>query len=100
MSPWNAFKYWTSFYSNKNEPFINEEFDKVFNAANFADDRFDEGVRLKEVAEMERLLIEPANVIPVTQDIYKYLKADRLQLSTNGYVNRIGFAWDYSKIIE
>ena len=42
----------------------------------------------------------PANVIPVTQDIYKYLKADRLQLSTNGYVNRIGFAWDYSKIIE
>ena len=76
-------KYWTSFFSNKNEPFINEEFDKVFNAANFADDRFDEGVRLKEVAEMERLLIEPANVIPVTQDIYKYLKADRLQLSTN-----------------
>ena len=100
LAPWNAFKYWTSFYSNKNEPFINEEFDKVFNAANFADDRFDEGVRLKEVAEMERLLIEPANVIPVTQDIYKYLKADRLQLSTNGYVNRIGFAWDYSKIIE
>ena len=100
LAPWNAFKYWTSFYSNKNEPFINEEFDKVFNAANFADDRFDEGVRLKEVAEMERLLIEPANVIPVTQDIYKYLKADRLQLSTNGYVNRIGFAWDYSKIVE
>ncbi len=100
LAPWNAFKYWTSFYSNKNEPFISEEFDTVFNAANFAEDRFDEGVRLKEVAEMERMLIEPANIIPVTQDIYKYLKSDRLQLSTKGWVNRIGFAWDYSKIAE
>ncbi len=89
-----------SFYSNKNEPFINEEFDKVFNAANFADDRFDEGVRLKEVAEMERLLIEPANVIPVTQDIYKYLKADRLQLSTNGYVKPDRLCLGLFKIIE
>ena len=33
LSPWNSFKYWTSYYSNKNEPYLNEEFDKVFAGA-------------------------------------------------------------------
>ena len=100
LSPWNSFKYWTSYYSNKNEPYLNEEFDKVFNEANFGENRFDDGVRVKDVAEMERLLIEPAIVVPETQDIYKYLKSDRLQLSMKNWANRIGFAWDYSKIVE
>ena len=100
LSPWNSFKYWTSYYSNKNEPYLNEEFDKVFNEANFGENRFDDGVRVKDVAEMERLLIEPAIVVPETQDIYKYLKSDRLQLSMKNWANRIGFAWDYSKVVE
>ena len=43
LSPWNSFKYWTSYYSNKNEPYLNEEFDKVFNEANFGENRFDDG---------------------------------------------------------
>lgn len=55
---------------------------------------------MKDVAEMERLLVEPAIVVPETQDIYKYLKSDRLQLSMKNWANRIGFAWDYSKVVE
>lgn len=100
LMPWNAFKYWTTYYSNKNEPYFSEEFDKVFDAANFGPDRFEDGVRLKEVAEMERLLLEPANIIPATQDIVKYLKSDRVQLTMKNWANRVGYGWDYAKIVE
>ena len=54
LMPWNAFKYWTTYYSAKNEPYLSEDFDKVFDDANFGEDRFEDGVRLKEVAEMEK----------------------------------------------
>lgn len=100
LMPWNAFKYWTTYYSAKNEPYFSEEFDKVFDDANFGENRFEEGVRLKEVAEMERMLVEPAIIIPVSQNIYKYLKSDRLQLTMKNWANRVEYGWDYAKIIE
>lgn len=100
LMPWNAFKYWTTYYSNKNEPYFSEEFDNVFKEANFGENRFEEGVRLKDVAEMERLLLEPAIIIPVTQDIYKYLKSDRLELTMKNWANRVEYGWDYAKIVE
>ena len=80
--------------------FISEEFDKIFDDANSGADRFDEGVRLKEVAEMERLLVDDAIIIPVTQNTYKYLKSDRLQLTMKNWANRVGYGWDYAKIVE
>ena len=100
LMPWNAFKYWTTYYSAKNEPYLSEEFDKVFEDANFGADRFEDGVRLKEVAEMERMLIEPAVIIPVTESIDKYLKADRLELTMKNWANRVEWGWDYAKIVE
>ena len=100
LMPWNAFKYWTTYYSAKNEPFYSEEFDTVFDDANFGADRFEEGVRLNEVAEMEKMLIEPAIIIPVTQNEYKYLKSDRLELTMKNWANRVGYGWDYAKIVE
>jgi len=100
LMPWNAFKYWTTYYSAKNEPFLSEEFDNVFNAANFGEDRFEDGVRLKEVAEMEQMLIEPAIIIPVTESLDKYLKADRIELTMKNWANRVEWGWDYSKIVE
>lgn len=49
---------------------------------------------------MERLLLEPANIIPATQDIVKYLKSDRVQLTMKNWANRVGYGWDYAKIVE
>ena len=100
LMPWNAFKYWTTYYSAKNEPYLSEDFDKVFNDANFGEDRFEDGVRLKEVAEMEKMLIEPAIIIPVTESLDKYLKADRLELTMKNWANRVEWGWDYAKIVE
>ena len=100
LMPWNAFKYWTSTYSAKNEPYINADFDKVFNDANFGADRFEPGVRLKEVAEMEKMLLDPAIIIPVTESIDKYMKADRVELTMKNWANRVGWGWDYTKITE
>lgn len=100
LMPWNAFKYWTTYYSAKNEPYLSEEFDKVFQEANFGENRFDEGVRLKDVAEMERLLLEPAVIIPVSESIDRYLKADRVELTMKNWANRVEWGWDYSKIVE
>lgn len=100
LMPWNAFKYWTTYYSAKNEPYLSEEFDKVFQEANFGENRFDEGVRLNDVAEMERLLLEPAVIIPVSEGIDRYLKADRVELTMKNWANRVEWGWDYSKIVE
>ena len=100
LMPWNAFKYWVSTYSAKNEPYISEDFDKVFNDANFGADRFEPGVRLKDVAEMEKMLLDPAIIIPTTETIDKYLKADRVELSMKNWANRVEWGWDYVKITE
>lgn len=100
LMPWNAFKYWTSYYSAKNEPFNSEEFDRIFDDSNFGADRFEEGVRLNEVAEMEHILVDQAIIIPVTQNTYKYLKSDRLELTMKNWANRVGYGWDYAKIVE
>ena len=100
LMPWNAFKYWTTYYSAKNEPFLSEEFDQVFEAANFGEDRFEDGMRLKEVAEMENLLIKPAIIIPVSETVDKYLKADRVELTMKNWANRVEWGWDYVKITE
>lgn len=100
LMPWNAFKYWTTYYSNKNEPFFSEEFDEVFYAANFGTERFEEGARLAYVAEMERMLIEPAILVPAVQDIDKYLKSDRLELTMQNWANSIEFGWIYGKIVD
>lgn len=100
LMPWNAFKYWTTYYSAKNEPYLSEEFDEVFQAANFGDDRFGDGVRLKEVAEMENLLIKPAIIIPVSETVDKYLKADRVELTMKNWANSVEWGWDYVKITE
>lgn len=100
LMPWNAFKYWTTYYSNKNEPYFSEDFDAVFKEANFGENRFDDGVRLKDVAEMEKMLLEPAIIIPVYQGIVKYLKADRLELTMKNWSNRVEYGWDYAKIVD
>ena len=71
-----------------------------FDDANFGEDRFEDGVRLKEVAEMEKMLIEPAIIIPVTESLDKYLKADRLELTMKNWANRVEWGWDYAKIVE
>ena len=49
---------------------------------------------------MEKMLIEPAIIIPVTQNEYKYLKSDRLELTMKNWANRVGYGWDYAKIVE
>lgn len=100
LMPWNAFKYWTTYYSAKNEPYLSEEFDEVFNDANFGADRFEKDVRLNDVAKMEKLLIEPAIIVPAIETVDKYLKADRLELTMKNWANSVEWGWDYSKIVE
>lgn len=100
LMPWNAFKYWTTYYSAKNEPYYSEEFDEVFDSANFGADRFEDGVRLQKVAQMEKMLIEPAIIIPLTESNEKILKSDRLQLTMKNWANRVEWGFDYAKIVE
>lgn len=100
LMPWNAFKYWTTYYSAKNEPYYSEEFDEVFDSANFGEDRFEDGVRLQKVAQMEKMLIEPAIIIPLTEANEKILKSDRLELTMKNWANRVEWGFDYAKIVE
>lgn len=100
LMPWNAFKYWTSFYTAKNEPYINDEFDATFNEACYGDNRFDDGVRLKDVDKMEDMLIQHAIIIPVYEIMDHYLKSDRVELTQDGWMNEVGWGWNFCKIKE
>lgn len=100
LMPWNAFKYWTSYYSAKNEPFFSEEFDATFERANFGEDRFEDGVRLELVQSMEKQLLDPAVIIPVYESMDKYLKSDRLELTMKNWANRVEWGFMYAKIVE
>ena len=57
-------------------------------------------MRLQEVAQMEQMLIEPAVIIPVTESLDKYLKADRVELTMKNWANRVEWGWNYAKITE
>ena len=100
LMPWNAFKYWTSYYSAKNEPYYSDEFDAAFDRANFGEDRFEDGVRLQLVQQMEQLLLEPAVIIPVYESTDKYLKADRLELTMQNWASRVEWGFAYARIVE
>lgn len=100
LAPWNAMKFYTSSRIKKNEPFFNEEFDKLFDEANMGEARFEEGKRLEYTARMEQIFLEEMPMIPVVQGQTKFVKSERVELTLNNWVNVIGFGWEYSKVVE
>ncbi|MGV8146524.1 MAG: peptide ABC transporter substrate-binding protein [Alkaliphilus sp.] len=100
FSPWAGMEVYYGGYGRKNEPFYNEEFDALYNEANFGSSRFDLEERIRLTVEMEKILLRELPFIPMFQPISKRLKSERVILPVNRWVNGAGFGWRYARIKE
>lgn len=98
VAPWNALKYHTSVYNN--EPWKNEEFDRIWEEANYGDSKFEEGKRLEYTAKMEAIMIKDKPFIPISQEVIRYIKNDRIEQGFKEPVPILGFGWEYSTIVD
>ena len=49
---------------------------------------------------MEDMLIQHAIIIPVYEIMDHYLKSDRVELTQDGWMNEVGWGWNFCKIKE
>lgn len=98
IAPWNTFKYHTSMYINKNEPWTNQELDRIYKEASYGHDRYKKGKRLEYTARMEEIMFEEKPLVPISQKTINYLKNDRVELAFKEFIPIIGFGWEYSSI--
>ncbi|MCT4564322.1 MAG: ABC transporter substrate-binding protein [Maledivibacter sp.] len=98
LAPWNALKYFTSNYPQKNEPFSNADFDELFYRASYGDQRFESNERLDITCAMEKILMDEKPYIPVTEKTVYYIKKQYVKLSFDHYIPVIGFGFKYCDI--
>lgn len=102
-APWNGMKFWTTSYSNKNEPYYNEAYDKLWDEANLElKAKEDPAYRLELVRQMEKMALEDVAVCPAYEAPGYYLISDKVKLPApdGGYVPGYGFGYDLATISE
>ena len=98
-APWNGLKVYSGTYTNKNEPYFNDEYDELWNKANLSlEAKLDNDYRLELTREMEKITIEDAVTIPVYEAPGYTLIADRVNLPVKAYVPAYGFGYSLSSI--
>lgn len=98
-APWNGLKVYAGTYTNKNEPYFNDEYDALWDEANFSlEAKLDNDYRLELTREMEKITIEDAVTIPVYEAPGYTLIADRINLPVKAYVPAYGFGYTLSSI--
>ena len=86
-------KVYSGTYSNKNEPYFNEEYDALWQEANFGlEAKLDNAYRLELTRKMEEITIEDAVTIPIYEMPAYTMIADRIQLPVKEYVPVFGLA--------
>lgn len=100
IAVWNGLKYHTSRFKGRNEPWTNEEFDRLWEEANYGISRLQEGKQLEYTSGMEKILFQEKPLVPLSQPIDKFLKSDRLKLGFENPVPILGFGLEYSTILE
>ena len=98
-APWNGLKVYSGTYTNKNEPYFNDEYDALWDEANFSlEAKLDNDYRLELTREMEKITIEDGVTIPVYEAPGYTLIADRVNLPVKAYVPAYGFGYTLSSI--
>ncbi len=93
-APWNGLKVYSGTYTNKNEPYFNDEYDELWNKANLSlEAKLDNNYRLELTREMEKITIEDAVTIPIYESPGYTLIADRVNLPVKAYVPAYGFGY-------
>ena len=65
-APWNGLKVYSSMYSNKNEPYYNDEFDALWEKANYdIEAKLDPAYRMDLTRQMEKIVLDEVAACPV-----------------------------------
>lgn len=100
-APWNGLKVYSSMYSNKNEPYYNDEFDALWEKANYdIEAKLDPAYRLELTREMEKIVLDEVAAVPVYEAPNYYLINPKVQLIADQYIPGYGFGYTLSTILE
>ena len=96
-APWNGMKVYTSSYSNKNEPYYNEEYDAIWEEANNgAEAKMDPEYRLELVREMEKIILDDAVACPVYETPSYSLISPKVHMKYENFIPGYGFGFIFS----
>ncbi|WP_250228989.1 peptide ABC transporter substrate-binding protein [Anaeropeptidivorans aminofermentans] len=100
-APWNGLKVYSSMYSNKNEPYYNDEFDALWEEANYSlDAKLDPAYRLQLTREMEKIALDEVAACPVYEAPGYYMISERVNLISDGYIPGYGFGYSLATISQ
>lgn len=100
-APWNGLKVYSSMYSNKNEPYYNEEFDALWEKANYdLEAKMDPEYRMELTREMEKIVLDEVAACPVYEAPGYYLISPRVHLISEQYIPGYGFGYMLSSVDE
>lgn len=101
FNPWYGMVVYTIDWFGKNEPFLSEAFDALYEEAMSGENIKDEPMRRIELtAQMEKMLLDEVPFVPVYEKESKYLKKDAFVLPGKQWVNGFGFGWHYGRFVE
>ena len=93
-APWNGLKVYSSMYSNKNEPYYNDEFDALWEKANYdLEAKLDPAYRLELTRQMEQIVLDEVAACPVYEAPSYYLISPNVHLVCDEYIPGYGFGF-------
>lgn len=96
-APWNGLKVYSSMYSNKNEPYYNDEFDALWEKANYdLEAKLDPAYRLELTRQMEQIVLDEVAACPVYEAPSYYLISPNVHLVCDEYIPGYGFGFALS----
>ena len=97
-APWNGLKVYTSMYTNKNEPYFNDEVDALWEEANYSiEAKLDPEYRLELTRKIEQICIDEVAACPVYEAPSYVLISPKITLPGDGYIAGYGFGFAVSE---
>lgn len=97
-APWNGLKVYTSMYTNKNEPYFNDEVDALWEKANYdIEAKLDPAYRLDLTRQIEKIVVDEVAACPVYEAPGYYLISPKVTLPGEGYIAGYGFGFSVSE---
>lgn len=99
LCPWNALKVYCQWYSGRNEPIYNDEYDALWDQANNSKEaKIDHNLRIQLTNKAEKIALDEVFVVPLYETPSYQLCSERVTLPCSEYVAGFGWGWLYGTI--